>query len=48
VRINLQKGWIQFLPADLADEEPNWQDMREAKAEELAAERERQADFADA
>jgi NADH dehydrogenase/NADH:ubiquinone oxidoreductase subunit G len=48
VRIDLAKGWVQFLPADLADEDANWQDMRAAKPEELAAERERTADFADA
>ena len=48
VRIDLKRSWIQFLPDGDEDEEANWQDMREAKPSELAAERERTADFAEA
>jgi hypothetical protein len=43
VRIDLKKGWVQFM-AD-SDEDDTWQDMREASAAELAAERERVQDF---
>jgi hypothetical protein len=45
VRINLANGWVQFLDSEQPDLDGNWQDMREAKPEELAAERERTADF---
>jgi hypothetical protein len=45
VRINLKSGWVQFLAKNEVDLEGNWQDMREAKPEELAAERQRLADF---
>jgi hypothetical protein len=47
VRIDLKRGWVQFLDSEQADLEGNWQDMREAKPAELAAERERTADFGD-
>lgn len=45
VRINLETCWVEFN-AD-ANETEDWQDMREATAEELAAERERRADTFD-
>lgn len=44
VRIDLKRGWVQFL-ADSEQESENWQDMREATPAELAAERDRIADF---
>lgn len=48
VRIDLKRGWVQFLEDGETVAEENWGDMREATPAELAAERERTADFADA
>lgn len=45
VRINLGTGWVQFRDVKDIDAEGSWQDMREATPAELAAERERTADF---
>lgn len=45
VRIDLKRGWVQFLEDGEVAHDTNWQDMREATAAELAAERERTADF---
>lgn len=48
-RVDLKSGMIQSLPPGLSIEdaaEEDWGDVREASPEELAAERERNADFA--
>lgn len=46
-RINLKTGWVQkHIGAGAGPEDVNWIDEREATAEEMAAERERVADFA--
>lgn len=50
IRVDLAKGWVQWadVPADAETiGELDWVDLREATPEELAAERERKADFAD-
>jgi hypothetical protein len=47
-RIDLKRGWVQFLADDEVDHDANWQDMREATPAELAAERDRIADFEEA
>lgn len=45
VRIDVNSGWVQFNADNDGDDE--WQDMREGTTAELAAERERTADFTD-
>lgn len=48
VRVDVKRGWVEFLADDEDVAGGDWQDMREATPAELAAERERTADFASA